>query len=46
MSAPLEHKHTRWDPGEWTHFWEQFQYRWECDNDDMDDVWLEGQSWT
>ena len=46
MAAPLEHKHAHWDPGEWAHFWEQFQYRWECDNDDMDDIWLEGQSWT
>ena len=28
MAAPLEHKHTHRDPGEWAHFWEQFQYRW------------------
>ena len=46
MAAPLEHKHAPRDPGEWAHFWQQFQYRWECDNDDMDDIWLEGQSWT
>ena len=46
MAAPLEHKHIPRDPGEWDHFWQQFQYRWECDNDDMDDIWVEGQSWT
>ena len=45
MAAPLEHKHTHRDPGEWSHFWQQFQYRWECDNEEMDDIWVEGQSW-
>ena len=46
MAAPLEHKHARGDRarGEWAHFWQQFQYRWECDNDEMDDIWLEWQS--
>ena len=46
MAAPLEHKHADRDAGEWAHFWQQFQYRWECDNEEMDDIWLEGQSWT
>ena len=48
MAAPLEHKHARGDrdPGEWAHFWQQFQYRWECDNEEMDDIWLEWDSWT
>ena len=38
VAAPLEHKHTHRDPGEWAHFWSQFQYRWVCDNDAMDDI--------
>ena len=46
MTAPLEHRHSHRDPGEWDRFWRQFQYRWECDSDDMDDTWVEGQSWT
>ena len=46
MAAPLEHKHAPRDPGQWDRFWQQFQYRWECDNDEMDDIWVEGQSWT
>ena len=48
MAAPLEHKHARGDqdPGEWADFWQQFQYRWECDNEEMDDIWVQWESWT
>ena len=48
MAAPLEHKHPGGDrdPGEWVHFWHHSQYRWECDNEEMDDIWLEWESWT
>ena len=46
MAAPLEHKHADRDPGEWAHFWKQFQHRWESGSEEMDDMWLMLESWT